>query len=162
MPGEAPQPGVPETTNNVQKELKTRNYNVPMKVTKFKQPTAGIKNISVAVMVDGKRVPQIGENGEPVLNKNGEQVLSYEKWSDADLANFSAIVSSAVGMSTTRGDSIVIKNMEFVQEDMAAMERILKEREMRELIRNIVKYISNRSNRKPYFSFLLSDHLFNG
>ena len=29
LPGEAPQPGVPETTNNVQKELKTRNYNVP-------------------------------------------------------------------------------------------------------------------------------------
>ena len=142
LPGEAPQPGVPETTNNVQKQLKTRNYNVPMKVTKFKQPTAGIKNISVAVMVDGKRVPQIGENGEAVLNKSGEQVLSYEKWSDADLANFSAIVSSAVGMNTTRGDSIVIKNMEFVQEDMAAMERILKEREMRELIRNIVKYIS--------------------
>ena len=55
---------------------------------------------------------------------------------------FSAIVSSAVGMDTTRGDNIVIKNMEFIQEDMAAMERLLKEREMRELIRNIVKYIS--------------------
>ena len=140
MPGEAPQPGVPETTNNVQKELKTRNYNVPMKVTKFKQPSAGIKNISVAVMVDGKRVPQIGANGEPVLNKNGEQVLSYEKWSDADLANFSAIVSSAVGMSTVRGDSIVIKNMEFVQRIWQWS--VSKEREMRELIRNIVKYIS--------------------
>ena len=27
-----------------------------------------------------------------VLDKNGEEVLSYEKWSDADLANFSAIL----------------------------------------------------------------------
>ena len=35
-----------------------------MKVTKFKSPTAGIKNISVAVMVDGKRVPQVGASGE--------------------------------------------------------------------------------------------------
>ena len=142
LPGEAPQPGVPETTNNVQKELKTRNYNVPTKVTKFKSPTAGVKNITVAVMVDGKRVPQVGSNGEVLLDKNGSQVLTYEKWSEADLANFSAIVSSAVGMDTTRGDNIVIKNMEFVQEDLAAMEKILKEREMRELIRNIVKYIS--------------------
>ena len=58
-----------KNTNNVQKELKTRNYNVPTKVTKFKSPTAGIKNISVAVMVDGKRVPQITANGEAVLDK---------------------------------------------------------------------------------------------
>ena len=46
-----------------------------MKVTKFKSPTAGIKALSVAVMVDGKRVPQMGANGEPLLNKNGAQVL---------------------------------------------------------------------------------------
>lgn len=142
LPGEAPQPGVPETSNNVQKELKTRNYNVPTKVTKFKSPTAGVKNISVAVMVDGKRVPQVGTNGEVLLDKNGAQILAYEKWSEADLANFSAIVASSVGMDTTRGDNIVIKNMEFVQEDLAGMEKILKEREMRELIKNIVKYIS--------------------
>ena len=67
LPGEQPQPGVPETTNNVDKELRTRNYNVPTRVTKFKNPTAGIKNISVAVMIDGKRVPQLGENGQPTL-----------------------------------------------------------------------------------------------
>ena len=112
-----------------------------MKVTKFKSPTAGI-NISVAVMVDGKRVPQMGTNGEPLLSKNGEQILSYEKWSEADLANFSAIVSSCRGDDSTRGDQIVIKNMEFVQEDIAAMDKLMKEREVRELIRNIVKYIS--------------------
>ena len=93
-------------------------------------------------MVDGKRVPQVGADGQSVVDKNGSQVMSYEKWSEADLANFSAIVSSAVGMDSSRGDNIVIKNMEFVQEDLAAMERILKEREMRELIRNVVKYIS--------------------
>ena len=140
LPGEAPQPGVPETTNNVDKELKTRNYNVPTKVTKFKKPSASIKNITAAVMVDGKRVPQLSEAGEAVLDKNGNQVMLYEKWSDADLANFSAIIASSIGIKDRRGDQIVIKNMEFIQEDMAAMEKLLRERETRELIRNIVKY----------------------
>ena len=140
LPGEAPQPGVPETTNNVNKELKTRNYNVPTKVTKFKNPTAAIKNISVAVMVDGKRVPQLSAEGQAVLDKNENQVMVYEKWSDADLANFSAIVASSIGIKERRGDQIVIKNMEFAQEDMASVERLLRERETRELIRNIIKY----------------------
>ena len=52
------------------------------------------------------------------------------------------MVSSAVGMNNSRGDNIVIKNMEFVQEDLRRWTEFLKEREMRELIRNIVKYIS--------------------
>ena len=142
LPGERPQPGVPETTNNVDKELKTRNYNVPTKVTKFKNPTAGVKNISVAVMIDGKRVPQIAENGEAVLDKNENPVTVYQEWSQADLENFSAIVSSAIGLSTRRGDNIVIKNMEFVQEDLAGIDKMLKEQQMRDLISSIVKYLA--------------------
>ena len=142
LPGERPQPGVPETTNNVDKELKTRNFNVPTKVTKFKNPTAGVENLSVAVMIDGKRVPQVGENGEAVLDKNGDQVMVYQEWSQADLDNFSAIVSSAIGLNTNRGDNIVIKNMEFVQEDLAAVDKMLREQQVRELISNVVKYLA--------------------
>lgn len=142
LPGEQPQPGVPETTNNVDKELKTRNYNVPTKVTKFKNPTAGVKNISVAVMIDGKRVPQIGENGSAVLDKNEQAVMVYQEWSQADLENFSAIVSSAIGLNNRRGDNIVIKNMEFVQEDLANVDKMLRDQQIRELINNIVKYLA--------------------
>ncbi|MAW07229.1 MAG: flagellar M-ring protein FliF [Halobacteriovoraceae bacterium] len=142
LPGERPQPGVPETTNNVDKELKTRNFNVPTKVTKFKNPTAGVENLSVAVMIDGKRVPQVGENGQAVLDKNGDQIMVYQEWSQADLDNFSAIVSSAIGLNTNRGDNIVIKNMEFVQEDLAAVDKMLREQQVRELISNVVKYLA--------------------
>lgn len=140
LPGEKPQPGIPETKNNVQKELTTKNYNVPTSVVKSRTPTAGIRQISAAVMIDGKRVPAYNEQGEPLLDNNGKQVLKYEKWSEADLANFSAIVASSIGISERRGDSIVIKNMEFAQEDMDAVEAMMREKETREFYKNLVKY----------------------
>lgn len=142
LPGEEPQPGVPETKNNVDKELATRNYNIPTKVTRSNSPTAQVKSISAAVMLDGKRVPLLDDKGNPVIGKDGKQVMKYEKWSDADLANFSAIVASALGVEEKRGDKITIKNMEFAQEDMAQIEAMMREKENRALLNNIVKYIA--------------------
>lgn len=140
LPGENPQPGIPETTNNVDKALTTKNYNVPSTVTKSKKPTATIENITAAVMVDGKQVPVLDANGQPVLKENGEQQLQYERWSEADLANFQAIVSSTIGVDAKRGDTITIKNMEFVQEDLRAIEALEREKQNRELIKNLFKY----------------------
>jgi flagellar M-ring protein FliF len=134
LPGEQPQPGIPETRNNVDKNLTTKNFNVPTTVTRSKRPTASIGQVTAAVMIDGKHVPIKGENGE--------MSTRYEKWSDADLANFSAIVASTLGINEKRGDKIVIKNMEFAKEDLDGAEALLRERENRELIKNIVKYLA--------------------
>jgi len=134
LPGEQPQPGIPETRNNVDKSLTTRNYNIPSKVTKSKKPTAGVQRVSAAVMIDGRRVQ--------VKNAEGAMVSQYEMWSEADLANFSAIVSSTIGIDSKRGDLIVIKNMEFAHEDLASIEALMREKENRELIKNIVKYLT--------------------
>jgi flagellar M-ring protein FliF len=134
LPGEQPQPGIAETRNNVNKELSTKNYNVPSKVTRSKKPTGNVQQISAAVMIDGKRVPVTGENGATTMK--------YENWSEADLANFQAIVASTLGIDQRRGDTITIKNMEFAQEDLAAADAALREQQRRELIRNIVKYLA--------------------
>lgn len=142
LPGETPQPGIPETRNAVDKNLTTRNYNVPSKVTKSKRPTAGVKKVTAAVMIDGRRIPQVDENGQPVMAESGQAQMVYEPWSEADLANFSAIVSSTIGLSDRRGDKLVIKNMEFAKEDTAAIEALLREKANRELIKNIIKYLT--------------------
>jgi len=139
LPGEKPQPGIPETRNNVDKVLSTKNYNVPSVVTKSKKPTATIKKITAAVMIDGRRLPILDDKGNLVL-KDGKKTLKYEKWSEADLANFNAIVSSTIGIDQIRGDTLTIKNMEFITEDLDAIEAIIKERKNRELILNIAKY----------------------
>ncbi|MDA9792946.1 flagellar basal-body MS-ring/collar protein FliF [Bacteriovoracaceae bacterium] len=140
LPGEKPQPGIPETKNNVDKTLRTRNYNVPKKVTNSKRPTAEVKSVSVAVMIDGKRIPQM-KDGVPILNDSGYPVTKYQPWSEAELANFQQIVSSALGLNEGKGDQLVIKNMEFAQEDLAAAEAILAQKEKRDLIKNLSKYL---------------------
>lgn len=141
LPGERPQPGIPETRNNVDKELTTRNYNVPKTVTQSKKPTADIQKVSVAVMVDGKRIPVKNENGEVLLDENDIPITKYEPWSEAEIANFSAIVASSIGINEGRGDKLVIKNMEFAKEDLAEAEAILRARENREIIKNLTKYL---------------------
>jgi flagellar M-ring protein FliF len=141
LPGELPQPGIPETSNVVNKELTTRNYTVPSVVTKEKKPAASVAKISAAVMLDGKRVTQINEKGKPVL-KDGKEVLVYEAWSQADLDNFKAIVSSTLGLDEKRGDILTIKSMEFVKEEVDTAAAIMRENANRELIKNIVMYLA--------------------
>ncbi len=141
LPGEQPQPGIPETRNDVDKSLVTRNYNVPTTVTKSKKPTADVQEISVAVMVDGKRVPVKDKDGATVLNDEGLAVTKYQPWSEAELANFQQIVASAIGVNPNRGDKLVIKNMEFATEDLAEMEAIMRARENREILKNVSKYL---------------------
>jgi flagellar M-ring protein FliF len=141
LPGENPQPGIPETRNDVDKSLVTKNMAVPTVVTKSKKPTAEIQNMSVAVMVDGKKVPVLGKDGQPLLNDDGIPVTKYQAWSQEELQNFQQIVASSLGINQTRGDTLVIKNMEFAREDLTEMEAIMRARENRELMKNITKYL---------------------
>ncbi len=142
LPGENPQPQIPETKNDIDKQTHTRNYQVPTKVTQQRRPTANIKNISVAVMVDGQQIPQMDKDGKPLLDNNGYPITKYKTWSEGELSNFNEIVKSTLGLDFTRGDKLVIKNMKFVHEDLSAAEIMLKNRENRELIKNIIKYLA--------------------
>ena len=141
LPGEAPQPGIPETRNDVDKSLVTRNMAVPTTVTKSKKPTAEISSMSVAVMVDGKKIPVLAKDGTPMVNDDGVNVTKYQAWTEEELQNFQQIVASSLGINLTRGDKLVIKNMEFAKEDLAEMEAIMRARENRELMKNITKYL---------------------
>jgi flagellar M-ring protein FliF len=141
LPGETPQPGIPETRNDVDKSLVTRNMAVPTTVTRSKKPTADIHNISVAVMVDGKRVPMLDKDGVAMVNDEGVNMTKYAAWSEEELQNFQQIVASALNISVARGDKLVIKNMEFAKEDLSEIEAIMRARENRELIKNLTKYL---------------------
>lgn len=141
LPGEQPQPGIPETRNNVDKSLVTKNYNVPKTITRSKKPTAEIKALTVAVMVDGKRIQTLNADGEMLIDDNGIPVKKYEPWSEAEIQSFKTIVANAVGLSEGRGDKIVIENMEFAKEDLSEAEAILRQRENREIIKNLTKYL---------------------
>ena len=142
LPGETPQPGIPETKNNVNKNLTSTNYNVSSKVKKSRNPTAKVKKISVAVMVDSKQAPVLDEEGHPLKDADGLPRMSSRPWTEGDIDNFRAIVASTLGINSIRGDSIVIRNMEFAKEDLAAVEALMKQRENRALLRSLTKYIT--------------------
>ena len=141
LPGETPQPGIPETRNDVDKSLVTRNMAVPTIVTKSKKPTAEVSSMSVAVMVDGKKVPILDKDGVAKTDEDGVTITKYQAWSQEELNNFAQIVGSSLGINQTRGDSLVIKNMEFAKEDLSEMEAIMRARENRELMKNVTKYL---------------------
>jgi flagellar M-ring protein FliF len=141
LPGENPQPGIPETRNNVDKKLKTRNYNVPSKVTKSTHPTARIKNLTVAVMIDGKQVTMFDKAGAVILDEDGIPKTQYQAWGEADITNFNEIIASTVGINLKRGDKLTIRNMEFAKEDLALMDAIMRKRENRKILKNIIKYL---------------------
>lgn len=142
LPGEQPQPGIPETRNDVNKSLSTKNYNIPSKVIKSKTPTAGIKSITASVMIDGKQVAKKDAQGNVVKDEAGKVVMEYKAWTEAEIESFKELIGPSIGIDSRRGDQIVIKNMEFAKEDLAQVEAIIRERENRELLRNLVKYLS--------------------
>lgn len=141
LPGEQPQPTVAGVTSDTNKNLVTKNYNVPTKTTQARKPVAELKSMSVAVMIDGKRIPVLDEKGTPLVAENGSIKTKYATWTDAEIQNFRDIVTSSLGISAERGDKITIKNMEFVTEDMSAVEAMMAAAEKKELIRNSAKYL---------------------
>jgi len=142
LPGEQPQPSIPSTTSDTNKSLVTKNYNVPSKTTNSKKPTAELKNISVAVMVDGKRVPVLDGKGKIVLDDKGSAKTKYQAWSEEEIQNFREIVVSSLGISLERGDKIVIKNMEFVQEDLTVADAMMEAQDRKDFIKNSAKYLA--------------------
>ncbi len=142
LPGEAPLPGVPETKSDVDKKIISKNYNIPTKVTKTIAPTAIIQHVSAAVMIDGKQIPVLDADGKPVLDSNNFPVTKYAPWTEEEINNFNDIVGSSIGLDTTRGDKIIIHNMEFVKEDLTIADEILRRKEKQEMIKNIVKYLA--------------------
>jgi flagellar M-ring protein FliF len=60
-----------------------------------------VRRLSVAVLVDGRRVP--GESGE----------LTYQPLNDEELAEIASLVRSAIGFDEQRGDTVEIRSMAF-------------------------------------------------
>ena len=87
------------------------NYEVNRTVERIVGEIGGVKNLSVAVFVDGHyEAPE--EGGEPV----------YTPLSDDELGQLRRIVQTAVGLNAVRGDQIEVVNMPFRQNGDLALE----------------------------------------
>jgi flagellar M-ring protein FliF len=103
LPNAAAQtPAAGRTSNeNSKRTEETVNYEISHKVRNQTQVGGRVRRLSVAVLVDGKMVP----------NQAGE--LVYAPRDAAELAQIQSLVRSAIGFDAKRGDVVEVKNMPF-------------------------------------------------
>ena len=85
------------------KEKTTKNFELNRMVSHVKNSVGNIKRLSVAVVVDNKTT----------LDKDGK-VVSQPR-SDGELQSYRRLVSDAVGLDETRGDTLSVVNAPFAQ-----------------------------------------------
>lgn len=130
-------PGAQDTgqvgfNQNVHKESKVTNFEVPKTVKNIKEGPGAIERVSVAVLVDG---------ATQIINK--KDGTAEEKWaprSSEEMAKYETLVKNAIGFSEARGDSVKIENIKFEKEDFSESDRILTALERRKLVRDILKW----------------------
>ncbi len=117
---------------DVKKDLKTTNYEVPKTVRNIRENPGKIDRITVAVVVDGIRTVTKKEDG-----------TSEESWaprSAEELAKYETIVKNAVGFRPERGDTVKIENIKFEKEDFTDSDQILSQLEKRKLINYLIRW----------------------
>lgn len=117
---------------DVKKEIKTTNYEVPKTVKNIKEAAGGLEKISVAVLVDGVQTTTTKDDGTTEV-----------KWaprSAEELAKYESLVKSAIGFTAGRGDSVKIENIQFLQEDFTESERLLTTLERKKLLHALFKW----------------------
>ncbi len=117
---------------NVKKELKTTNFEVPKTVRNIKEGVGNVDRISVAVLVDGAT--------QVIKNADGTTDTKWVPRSPEEIQKFESLVKSAIGFNASRGDSVKIENIQFAQEDFSESERLLTNLEIKRTIQGVFKW----------------------
>ncbi len=117
---------------NVKKELKTTNFEVPKTVRNVKEGSGSVDRISVAVLVDG--------NVQSVKKNDGTVETQWIPRTPEELQKYESLVKSAIGFNSSRGDSVRIENIQFAQEDFSESDRLLTNLEIKRTVQGIFKW----------------------
>lgn len=117
---------------DVSKEYKTINYDVPKTTRNVKEAPGGVERLSISVVVDG-----IFEN---VKQADGTVTRQWKERSPAELQKYASLVRGAIGFDEKRGDTFTIENMQFEQEDFTQAEEILNSLERRKLFSYMLRW----------------------
>lgn len=117
---------------DVKKEIKSTNFEVPKTVRNIREMAGNLEKISVAVLVDGSYQKTTKDDG-----------TTETKWvgrSEEDLKKYETLVKNAIGFNQARGDSVKIENMQFIAEDFSEADRLLTSLERRKLLHSLLKW----------------------
>ncbi len=117
---------------DVKKEIKTTNFEVPKTIKNIKEAAGSLERLSVAVVVDGFSQTTTKEDG-----------TSETKWSPRsaeELTKYETLIKSSIGFNSARGDSVKIENIQFQPEDFSEAEKLLTNLERRKLLHALFKW----------------------
>jgi flagellar M-ring protein FliF len=104
LPGAPSAGGGDQNKDTSGRTEETTNYEISKKVTTSTVDGGDIKKLSVAVVVDG----------------SGEGAANYKPRSAEEMNKISALVKSAMGFDTARGDQVQVTNMQFARMEDSA------------------------------------------
>lgn len=117
---------------DVKKEIKTTNFEVPKTIKNIKEAAGNLERLSVAVVVDGINQTTTKEDG-----------TTESKWvprSAEEIAKYETLVKNSIGFNAARGDTVKIENIQFQPEDFSEAERLLTNLERRKLLHALFKW----------------------
>jgi flagellar M-ring protein FliF len=131
LPG-AEQAGQVSFKQDVKKEIKTTNFEIPKTVRNIRELAGQLERLSVAVIVDGVYAPSQSAEGQ-VQN-------TWTPRSAEELARYEGLVKNAIGFNQKRGDQVTIESIQFVHEDFSESERLLTTLERKQLLQGFLKW----------------------
>lgn len=117
---------------DVKKEIKTTNFEVPKTVRNIRESAGNLERVSVAVVVDGISTT--------TTKSDGTSEVKWQARSVEDLKKYEDLVKNAIGFNAARGDSVRIESMQFQPEDFTEAEKILTTLERKKLIHALFKW----------------------
>lgn len=95
-------------TSDTSRTEETTNYEISKTTRNLVRETGEVKKLSVAVMLDGTYT----------TNDKGEK--TYQPRSKEEVDRITALIKSAIGFNTERGDTIEVANLQFAEIDTEA------------------------------------------
>ncbi len=132
IPGAEDNNGQVGFKQDVKREIKTTNFDVPKTVRNIREGAGGIERLSVAVLVDGMH--------QNVTNADGTVTGKWSPRTAEELKKYEDLVRNAIGFKADRGDSVKIENIQFQPEDFSEAERLLTTLERRKLLHALFKW----------------------
>lgn len=117
---------------DVNKESKTTNFEVPKTVKNIKEGPGRVERISVAVLVDGVSIEKKGADGATTTElqpRSAEELQKYE-----------SLIKSAIGFNEKRGDSVKVESIAFKKEDFSENQQLMSQLERRKLVSYLIKW----------------------
>jgi len=116
--------------STVSRDDQTKNYEISKTVSHTILPVGSLKNISVAVLVDGRYQENAQTKKVEFVPRSADEIQVYDR-----------MVKKAVGFNKKRGDQVEVACMAFDTASMAAELREMKQAQRWELLKTAGKYL---------------------